>query len=103
MLHCRALGLPEPRAEVQVQRPRRWLWDCCWPEAEIVMDLQGATFANGAHVQGVRYAEDCAKLAAATLLGWRCFHATTEQVEDLTAVGWVAAALGLPLGGGEGA
>ena len=97
-------GIPFER-EYKFHPKRRWradfaLWD--FPaakrhniEADILIEVDGATWISGRHNRGSSIAKDYEKGAAAAILGYRVIHATTEQVMDGTALSWIRQALGL--------
>lgn len=46
---------------------RKWRWDWAFPKLKLGIEIQG----QGRHQRYVGYREDCEKLNAAVLLGWR--------------------------------
>ena len=93
-LDCAAHHLPAPRHEVQVDRATQTRWDCAFVEAGWLVDCQGGLHGGkGKHSQAEGYAKDTRKWAQAILAGWRILIVTTGQVNDGTAVAWVAQAL----------
>lgn len=78
----RAAGLPEPALELHFHPVRRWRWDLAWPDERVAVEIQGGTWSRGRHTRGRGYEEDCLKLAAGVLLGWRVLWVTTQMVAD---------------------
>jgi hypothetical protein len=92
---CRAHHLPEPVAELQFAKPRRWRFDFAWPAENggIFLEVDGGAFAGkpctfcgqrkgGRHNRGAGFLKDIEKINHATLLGWRCIRATPQMVES---------------------
>lgn len=90
----RTLGLPVPSREVAFALPRKWRLDFAWPDQMVAVEAQGGTHSGGRHVRGAGYEQDCEKLNAAVLRGWRVLLFTTEMIEDGTAIETLAEALG---------
>jgi very-short-patch-repair endonuclease len=88
-----AAGLPRPVAELEFRLGRRWRFDFAWFAERLAVEVDGATFAGGRHTRGKGYEEDCVKLNAAVLDGWRVLRFTTRMVEDGRALAAVTAAL----------
>ena len=98
---CRANGFVTPTG-----RPKRWRADfAVWQfwrspgwkdvEADILIEINGGTWVQGRHNRGSSIAAEYQKQAAASILGYRVLHCTTQQVEDGTCLAWVRAALGM--------
>lgn len=73
---------PTPTQQVLFHPERDWRWDVAWVDQLTCLDLQGGGWLRGAHHRELGSAEDCRKAAAATVMGWRVFHATTSMVSD---------------------
>ena len=63
---------------------RRWRFDWAMPSIKLAVELEGGTWANGRHVRGKGYENDCRKYNAAALQGWRVLRFTSEMVDDGT-------------------
>lgn len=72
---------------------RGWRFDFAWPARMVALEVEGGTHSGGRHTRGTGYAQDCAKYNHAALLGWLVLRATTEQVKNGEAAGWVTQAL----------
>ncbi len=90
----RALGLTRGLQRQHRFHPtRQWRFDFAFPACKLAIEVDGGTWTNGAHSRGAGIARDCEKLAAAVIDGWSVMRATTNQVKDGTAAGWVEQAL----------
>ena len=93
LTHIRVVGLPEPESEYPFNPEREWRFDGAFPDRKIAYEVQGGTHSRGRHVRGEGYENDCEKLNAAQLLGWRVFYFTTEMVLDGRAIATLEKAL----------
>ncbi len=89
-------GQPDPVREHLFAPPRKWRFDFAWPAYRVAVEIDGGTWmeSGGCHQHPIRFAGDCEKFNAATLLGWRVLRFTTidlgqnmtgmiEQIEAL--------------------
>ena len=60
--------------------------DFCWPGERIIVEVQGATWARGAHTRGAGYAADRKRSNRYQIDGWMVLEFTGDQVEDGTAL-----------------
>lgn len=88
-------GLPLGEAQGQIIPGRKFTFDRIYRAEKIAIEVQGATFVKGGHSSGVGIARDCEKACLLAALGWRYMPVTKHQIEDGSAVEWIAAALGL--------
>lgn len=79
---CRAKGLPEPTAEYCFAPPRRWRFDWCWPDAKIVLEVEGGIWTGGRHTRGAGFLRDLEKYNQATLMGWRVLRTTPQTLKS---------------------
>ena len=99
----RDAGLPEPAQQYHFARDivghgrgirkrlaaaglKDWRWDFSWSGAgngggKVAVEVQGATHARGKHTRGLGYEDDCAKLNAGQLDGWRVFWFTAGMLD----------------------
>ena len=96
LFQLRAAGLPPPVAEYRFAPPRRWRFDFAYLLAKIAVEVEGGVHAHSRHTTGVGFTNDCLKYNAATLAGWRVFRFTAAQIEDLSALTTITAALAQP-------
>jgi hypothetical protein len=93
LFQCKVAKLPTPTTELTFAPPRRWRFDVAWPEHRLAVEVEGAVYRNGRHTRGSGFTADCVKYAEATIRGWRVIRATSGQVKDGTALGWIERAL----------
>lgn len=80
--HWIQLGGPDYITEYRFHDERKWRFDVAWPLFKIAIELQGATWSGGKHNRGQGYENDCEKLMAATLDGWRVFWLTSTMIKN---------------------
>lgn len=73
---------------------RRWRADFAWPKANLLLEVEGGTWAGGRHTTGKGFEADAEKYAAAVLANWRVLRVTGLAVKSGVALQWVAKALG---------
>lgn len=84
----RRAGLPRPERELHFAQPaREWRFDLAWPDRKLAVEVEGVSSGRSRHQSIDGYQEDCAKYAAAALLGWTVLRFSQTQVQD----GWVLA------------
>ena len=86
-------GLPAPVPQFRFAPPRQWKADFAWPEARLLVEVDGGVFTRGRHTRGAGYIKDCEKLNAAVLAGWRVLRVTRPHIRRGQAVQWVTQAL----------
>jgi very-short-patch-repair endonuclease len=60
---------------------RKWRFDIAWPAHRVAIEVQGGTFAGGAHIRGKQYQADCEKMRAAVILCWSVLAYTTDEIK----------------------
>jgi very-short-patch-repair endonuclease len=93
-----ARGIPSPLRQSNLPwqgTGRKFRADFLWPDAKLVVEVDGGTWRGGRHTRGSGYERDCEKLALACLAGYRLIKVTSHQVRSGAAVDWVGGALGL--------
>src|SRR5258706_16217910 len=97
LMQMRAFGLPEPKQQFYFAKAlkRRWRSDFGWDEPlyMLIVEVEGATFANGRHTRGLGFEADCIKYAEAILMGYRVIRVTGGMVRDGRALDLVRRAL----------
>ena len=78
----RIAGLPEPTFEFRFHPTRKWRYDCAFVEHKILLDVQGGIWMQGKHTRGAGYENDCRKLNAAILMGYRVLHYSPGMIES---------------------
>jgi very-short-patch-repair endonuclease len=94
--HCRMFGLPPWAREGMFAKKigRQWLFDFCWHEYKIAVEIEGLVVRKlagqlvvmGRHASIGGFKEDCIKYASAALLGWTVVRFEQSQVTDKTAI-----------------
>lgn len=92
----RAAGLPEPERQYHYVPGRKFAGDFAWPEARLVVEVQGGVYTRGAHGSVGGILRDIERLNEATLAGWRMLRFVGPQIEDGTAVEYIESALTAP-------
>ena len=87
-------SLPAPVQEYKAIEGRRFRWDFAWPDARILLEVQGGTWmARGGHNSGSGVSRDCEKANLANLDGWNCLAVTRDHIKSGEAIQWVTTAL----------
>jgi very-short-patch-repair endonuclease len=89
----RAMKLPEPLRNHIFALPRQWAFDFAWKEQRLAAECDGGTWSGGRHSTGKGYEEDCHKINAATLLGWRVLRFTGDMIVSGAALTTIEQAL----------
>lgn len=92
-LQVMASGLPMPDREVRLIPGRRFRSDFVWPDARIVVEVDGGIWSGGRHTTGAGYTRDAEKNNLLTLAGWRVFHVTRGHIRSGQAVEWLRQAM----------
>lgn len=79
---CKAVGLPEPKAEHCFHESRKWRLDWAWPEQKIALEQEGGIWIQGRHSRGAGMTKDFEKYNTAAAMGWRVLKATPKQIES---------------------
>jgi very-short-patch-repair endonuclease len=61
-------------------RSRKWRADFCWPDQQIVLEVQGGAFSGGRHTRGAGYQVDLQKSALLIAGGWQFYGFTAGMV-----------------------
>jgi hypothetical protein len=90
------LDLPAPEREYRFDGRRKWRFDFAWPAQKVAVEVEGGIWANGRHVRGLGFSNDCEKYNAAAAQGWRILRVTAKQLEQPRRVfGWLIDSLGI--------
>lgn len=68
---------------------RQWRFDFAWPQRKVALEVDGGVHTGGRHTTGAGFTEDCEKVNAAVILGWRVLRVTGAHVKSGKAVGWL--------------
>ena len=88
-----ALGLTGYVREYQAIKGRKFRFDFAWTERKLLVEVNGGTYAKGAHSTGRGIARDYEKANLAVLQGWRVLSFDGKAVKDGTAVEVIRKAL----------
>jgi hypothetical protein len=59
---------------------RKWRFDYAIPEHKIALEVEGGVWTRGRHTRPQGFLGDVEKYNAATLLGWRVFRVTPDDL-----------------------
>lgn len=75
-----AMGGPDLVSEYRFDPDRGWRLDRAHPASLIAIEIDGGTYSRGRHVRPAGFEEDCKKINAAQLAGWRVFRLTSNML-----------------------
>lgn len=82
----RAVGLPAPEREYRFHDKRRWRADFAWPDAKLIVEVEGAIWTGGRHTRGAGYEKDAEKYNTAALDGWTVLRFTGNMIKSGLAI-----------------
>lgn len=82
-------GLPKYETELKFHPSRAWRFDYAWPDSKVALEVHGGVFTDGRHNRGTGFTNDREKMNEAAIMGWIVIEATTEQVKNGMARGWL--------------
>ena len=59
---------------------RKWRFDYAFPAQKIALEVEGGIFTRGRHTRAKGFLGDIEKYNQATLLGWRLFRVTPQNL-----------------------
>jgi len=62
---------------------RKWRFDYAIPEHKIALEVEGGVWTGGRHTSSVGFLKDMEKYNTATLMGWRVFRTTPDELYRL--------------------
>lgn len=62
---------------------RKWRFDYAIPEHRIALEVEGGVWTGGRHTSSVGFMKDMEKYNTATLMGWRVFRTTPDELYRL--------------------
>jgi len=88
-------GLPEPIPQYKAITGRRFLFDFCYPESKLLIEVQGAIWKGkqGGHSSGVGIMRDHEKNNLAVIAGWRVIYVNSKTIDSGEAVAQIEEAL----------
>lgn len=89
-----AAGLTGYVREYQAIPGRKFRFDFAWTERKLLVEVNGGTYAKGAHSTGRGIARDYEKANLAVLQGWRVLSFDGKAIKSGEAVEVVRRALG---------
>ncbi len=93
VLHCKAMGLPEPEREYRFAPPRRWRFDLAWPRHSVAAEVEGGMWKMGRHQRPEGFQADCIKYNEGAILGFRVLRFTAPMIKSGLAVRTIERAL----------
>lgn len=77
---CRTDLREECVKEFRFHPVRRWRFDYALPSHKIALEVEGGVWSGGRHTRPQGFLGDIEKYNTATLLGWRVFRTTPENL-----------------------
>lgn len=62
---------------------RKWRFDYAIPDHKIALEVEGGVWTGGRHTSSVGFMKDMEKYNTATLMGWRVFRTTPDELYRL--------------------
>lgn len=72
--------------EYQFHPKRKWRFDYAIPEHKIALEVEGGVWTYGRHTRPQGFLGDIEKYNTATLMGWRVFRTTPEELYCMATV-----------------
>lgn len=66
--------------EYRFAPPRRWMFDFCFPNERVAVEVEGGIWIQGRHSRGAGKLADMEKYSAAAAMGWRILYTTPEAI-----------------------
>lgn len=66
--------------EHRFYQPRKWRFDYALPRYKIAVEVEGGVWTGGRHIRPQGFLGDIEKYNTATLLGWRVFRTTPDNL-----------------------
>ena len=79
-LICRGFLKVEVVKELRFHPVRRWRFDYAIPAHKIALEVEGGVWTGGRHTRSKGFLGDIEKYNQATLLGWRVFRTTPDDL-----------------------
>lgn len=72
---------------------RLWRFDYAIPEHKIALEVEGGVWTDGRHVRAQGFLGDMEKYNTATLMGWRVFRTTPDNLYKLATLNLIRQAV----------
>jgi very-short-patch-repair endonuclease len=72
---------------------RKWRFDYAIPEHKIALEVEGGVWTGGRHTSSVGFMKDMEKYNTATLMGWRVFRTTPDELYRLKTINLLKTAI----------
>lgn len=79
--------------EYKFHPTRRWRFDYAIPEHKIALEVEGGVWTGGRHTSPKGFLGDIEKYNTATLMGWRVFRTTPDELYKLSTINLIKAAI----------
>lgn len=92
-LQIEEAGLPKPTREFRAIPGRKFRYDFAWIEHRLLIEVNGGTYARGAHSTGTGIARDYIKIRLAQDNGWKIYPFDGNSIRSGEAVEIIRQAL----------
>ena len=65
---------------------RKWRFDYAMPEHRIALEVEGGVWTGGRHIRAQGFLGDMEKYNTATLMGWRVFRTTPDDLYKMATI-----------------
>lgn len=72
---------------------RKWRFDYAIPEHKIALEVEGGVWTEGRHVRAQGFLGDMEKYNTATLMGWRVFRTTPDDLYKMVTINMIRHAI----------
>lgn len=72
--------------EYKFHPKRRWRFDYAIPDHKIALEVEGGVYTQGRHVRPQGFLGDMEKYNTATLMGWRVFRTTPDDLVRMATI-----------------
>lgn len=79
--------------EYKFHPTRRWRFDYAIPKHKIALEVEGGVWTGGRHTSPKGFLGDIEKYNTATLMGWRVFRTTPDELYKLSTINLIKAAI----------
>ena len=79
--------------EYKFHPKRRWRFDYAIPDHKIALEVEGGVWTGGRHIRAQGFLGDMEKYNTATLMGWRVFRTTPDDLLKMVILNMVKQAI----------